>query len=700
LWKWNAHNLLKITQINPKIIHIHSHPGIKMVRSLTFCIAIAMALSFEATAQSQRLTPELLWQLGRVGLDCTSPDGQWAVYGVQRYDMAKNKGFRVLYLVNVQSGDTKALTAADQSATDAEFHPGGQKIGFLRDGKMFEVNRDGTGEAQVYEPEISGFHYAPNGQFVLYAQEVRHDPTISERMPDLPKTSGRITDGLFYRHWKTWRDGKYSNLFYCAYKDGKMSGEPKKVMYEAYDTPLAPLGGMEQIAWSPDCRFIVYTCRKQSGTDEARSTNSNLYIYEVSSGKTLNATPGNPGYDQDPVFSPDGHYLAWTSLAQAGNEADRPRLMLLDTRTQQQREVTEGWDYEANNPVWSADSKTLYFLSSVDFTYQIYKVGAEDRLIRRVTKGGDCDYTALKVAGNELVATRTSMIQPPEVFAINPQTGAERALSTVNAALWGALPKAKVERRAVKTFDGKEMNVWMIFPPDFDKTKKYPSLLYCQGGPQSALSQGFSFRWNFSLMAANGYVVVAPCRRGMPGSGTAWNDAITGHYGDSMKDLLAAADAAKKEPFIDGNRMGAVGASYGGYSVYWLAGNHQKRFKTFIAHCGMFNLESFYGTTEEVWFPQHDFEGPYWQTPQPRMYATDNPKSYVQNWDTPILVIHNELDFRVPFSEGIQAFQAAQLKGIPSRFLSFPDEGHWMSKPQNSLLWQRTFFDWLDRFLK
>ena len=671
-----------------------------MVRSLTFCIAIIMALSFEATAQSQRLTPELLWQLGRVGLDCTSPDGQWAVYGVQRYDMAKNKGFRVLYLVNVQSGDTKALTAADQSATDAEFHPGGQKIGFLRDGKMFEVNRDGTGEAQVYEPEISGFHYAPNGQFVLYAQEVRHDPTISERMPDLPKTSGRITDGLFYRHWKTWRDGKYSNLFYCAYKDGKMSGEPKKVMYEAYDTPLAPLGGMEQIAWSPDCRFIVYTCRKQSGTDEAKSTNSNLYIYEVSSGKTLNATPGNPGYDQDPVFSPDGHYLAWTSLAQAGNEADRPRLMLLDTRTQQQREVTEGWDYEANNPVWSADSKTLYFLSSVDFTYQIYKVGAEDRQIRRVTKGGDCDYTALKVAGSDLVATRTSMIQPPEVFAINPQTGAERALSTVNAALWGQFPKAKVERRAVKTFDGKEMNVWMIFPPDFDKTKKYPSLLYCQGGPQSALSQGFSFRWNFSLMAANGYVVVAPCRRGMPGSGTAWNDAITGHYGDSMKDLLAAADAAKKEPFIDGNRMGAVGASYGGYSVYWLAGNHQKRFKTFIAHCGMFNLESFYGTTEEVWFPQHGFEGPYWQTPQPRMYATDNPKSYVQNWDTPILVIHNELDFRVPFSEGMQAFQAAQLKGIPSRFLSFPDEGHWMSKPQNSLLWQRTFFDWLDRFLK
>lgn len=670
-----------------------------MLRFLTCSFAIVMALPFASTAQSQRLTPELLWQLGRVELDCTSPDGQYAVYGVRRYDMARNKGYRTLHLVNVRSGETQTLTAADQLASDAEFRPDGQRIGFLRDGKLYEINRDGTGEAQVFEQEINGFHYAPNGQYVLFTQDVKHELSMAEKQPDLPKTSGRITDGLFYRHWKTWREGKYSNLFYAAYRDGKLSASPQRVLYEAYDTPLAPLGGMEQISWSPDSRFIVYTCRKQSGTDEAQSTNANLYTFELASGKTANVTPGALGYDQEPLFSPDGRYLVWTSMARPGYEADRPRLMLLDTRTQQQRELTEGYDYEANSPVWSADSKTLYFLSSVDFTYQIYKIGVADRQIRRITTG-EHDYTALKVAGAEILATRTSMTQPAELFAVNPQTGAARALSTVNAALWGKIAKPKVERRTVTTFDGKEMNVWMVLPPDMDRSKKHPALLYCQGGPQSALSQGFSYRWNLALMASQGYVVVAPCRRGMPGIGTAWNDAITGHWGDAMKDLLSATDAAAKEPFVDAQRMGAVGASFGGYAVYWLAGNHQKRFKTFISHCGLYNLESFYGTTEEVWFPHHDFEGAYWQTPTPKMYQTDSPHRFAQNWDTPILVIHNELDFRVPFSEGMQAFQVAQLKGLPSRFLSFPDEGHWVSKPQNSMLWQRTFFDWADRFLK
>ena len=670
-----------------------------MIRFLTFFFAITMAFPIEMTGQNQRLTPELLWQIGRVELDCTSPDGQFAVYGVRRYDMVSNKGFRTMYIVNVRNGETRPLSAADQSASDAEFHPSGQKIGFLRDGKMFEINRDGTSESKVSDAEINGFHYAPNGQFVLFTQDVQHEQSIPERFSDLPKTSGRITDGLFYRHWKTWRDGKFSNLFYTAYKDGKMSGEPTKVMYETYDTPLTPLGGMEQITWSPDSRFIVYTCRKQYGTEEAQSTNANLYLYEMASGKTVNATPGAQGYDQEPVFSPDGKYLVWTSMARPGYEADRPRLILLDTRTQQQREITEGWDYEANNPVWSADSKTLYFLSSVDFTYQIYKMEVESRKISRITEGQH-DYTAIKMAGNEIVASRTSMTAPAEVFAVNTQTGAARPLTTVASAVWDKIAKPTVERRTVTTFDGKEMNVWMVLPPNFDKNKKYPTLLYCQGGPQSPISQGFSYRWNFSLMASNDYVIVAPCRRGMPGAGMAWNDAITGKWGDAMKDLLAATDAAAKMPFVDAQRMGAVGASFGGYAVYWLAGNHNKRFKTFIAHCGLYNLESFYGTTEEVWFPDYDFEGAYWKTPKPQMYQKDSPHLYAQNWDTPILVIHNELDFRVPFSEGMQAFQVAQLKGIPSRFLSFPDEGHWMSKPQNSLLWQRTYFDWLGRFLK
>ncbi|MCC7246618.1 MAG: S9 family peptidase, partial [Saprospiraceae bacterium] len=516
---------------------------------------------------------------------------------------------------------------------------------------------------------------------------------------DLPKASGRTSDGLFYRHWKSWHDYAYSQVFYVDYADGKMVGTPKNIINEPYDSPLSPMGGMEQICWTPKSNMIVYTCRKASGTAESKSTNSDLYFYELSSGRTINLTEGMPGYDQDPVFSPDGRYMVWTSLERAGYEADRPRLMLLDTYTQQRTELTEGWKYEANHPVWAPDGKSLYFLSAEDFTYQIYQLNIEDRKITRLTSG-QRDYTSFKVAGGQFIATQVSMTQPAEIYTINQATGTSRRLTNVTDDVWRGLASAQVRRMAVTTFDNKTMNVWMILPPNFDPNKKYPAILYCQGGPQSAISQGFSYRWNFSLMAAQGYVVIAPCRRGMPGSGQAWNDAITGRYDDAMRDMLSAADAAAKEPYVDATRMGAVGASFGGFAVYWLAGNHQKRFKTFISHCGMFNFESFYGATEEVWFPNYDFEGAYWQSIEPRMYREVSPHLFAKNWDTPIMVIHNELDFRVPFGEGMQAFQVAQLKGIPSRLLTFPDEGHWMSKPQNSLLWQREFFGWLDKYLK
>lgn len=652
-------------------------------------------------AQKQLLTPETLWKIGRVGLDAVSPDGQYALYGVQRYDMTTNKGSRVLYLVNIKTGETRPVTDPDETSSDGEFNPNGQKIGYLRDGKMYEVNVSGSSmTGRISDLEINGFHYAPNGQSVLFTQDVKLDQNTVDRYPDLPKTSGRIADGLFYRHWKSWHDYAYSNVFYAAYGGGMLIGNPVNIQRgERFDSPLAPDGGMEQITWSPDNRWIVYTCRKQNGTAEAISTNSDLYVYEIASGKTLNFTETNPGYDRDPVFSPDGNYLIWISMARPGYESDRSRLMMLDTRTQQTEELTTGWDFEVSSPQWAPDSKSIYFISAQDFTYQVYQMGVSNKKVRRITEGQH-DYTALKVAGNELIATRASMTAPAELFAINPVSGAVRQLSFVTDNPWKNISTSKVERRTVKTFDGKDMNVWLVLPPNFDPKKKYPTLVYCQGGPQSALSQFFSYRWNFALMAAQGYVVVAPCRRGMPGSGQAWNDAIIGKWGDAMQDYLSATDAMAREPFVDATRMGAVGASFGGYAVYWLAGNHQKRFKTFIAHCGLFNLESFYGTTEEVWFPQHDFEGAYWQTPLPQMYQKDNPIRYVQNWDTPILVIHNELDFRVPFSEGMQAFQAAQLRGIPSRMLSFPDEGHWVSKPQNSLLWQREFFGWLERYLK
>ncbi|MCK6695556.1 MAG: S9 family peptidase [Thermoanaerobaculia bacterium] len=657
----------------------------------------------DATAQKQLLTPELLWQVGRVSLDCVSPDAASAVYGVQRFDVAKNNSTRTLYLVHLQTGQTRPLTDTETTASDAAFHPSGKRVGFIRDGKLFEVPVEGGQASQVTGFEINGFHYSPDGQYILFTQDVKMDQTPAEKYPDLPKTSGRIIDGLFYRHWKSWHDYKYSNVFYVRYQDGKTAGEPVNIMNERFDSPLRPLGGMEQIAWSPDSRSIVYTCRKLNGTAEAQSTNSDLYRFDLATGKTENLTPDLPGYDLEPVFSPDGQYLAWTSLEQAGNEADRTRLMLLDLRTRQRRELTEGWIYEANHPQWAPDGKSLFFLSSSDYTYQVHRVNLADRKISRVTEGLH-DYNALKVAGNRLVTTRVSMTAPAEVYVVDPASGTARAISSVTADPWNKIALARIERRTVKTTDGKDMNVWLVLPPDFDAQKKYPALLYCQGGPQNALSQFFSYRWNLQLMASQGYVVVAPCRRGMPGGpyGQAWNAAISGDWGgQAMQDLLSAADAAAKEPFVDAAKMGAVGASFGGYSVYWLAGNHNKRFKAFIAHCGMFNTTSWYGTTEEMWFANQDLGGgPYWSNPNDPSWGKFSPHLYVQNWDTPILVMHNELDFRVPFSEGMQAFQAAQLRGIPSRMVCFPDEGHWMSKAQNSLMWQREFFGWLDTYLK
>lgn len=675
------------------------------MRIFAYLSLLLMLATSELSAQTARLTPELLWQIGRVGLECISPGGQYAVYGVQRYDLSNNNSARILYLTDIASGETRALTPANQSSGDAVFHPEGQKIGYLSNGKLFELAlKPGSTPVQVSDIDMNGFSYAPSGRHILFTQNTKHDQNVHDRYPDLPKASGRVYDGLFYRHWKSWNNGEYSNIYVAPYANGVLTDKPRNIMNEPFDSPLAPLGGMEQITWSPDSRFIVYTCRKLSGAAAAQSTNSDLYAYELASGKTLNMTEDLQGYDQDPVFSPDGRYLIWTSMARAGYEADRTRLMLLDTRTQQRQELTEGWDYEANHPQWAPDGKSVYFISSQDFTYQIHQIRLVDKKIRRITTGQH-DYNALRVCasnrGDVLIATRTSMAAPAEVFAVNPTDGSARTLSTATGEPWNNIAKGKVERRNLKTVDGKNLNVWMIFPPDFDPSKKYPALLYCQGGPQSALSQGFSYRWNFQLMAANGYIVIAPCRRGMPGAGQEWCDAIQGDWGGGpMQDLLTATDYAAKEPYVDPQRLGAVGASFGGYAVYWLAGNHQKRFKAFISHCGLFNLESFYGTTEEVWFPNNDFRGAYWQKDKPEMYTKHSPHLYAQNWDTPIMVIHNELDFRVPFGEGMQAFQAAQLRGIPSRFLSFPDEGHWMSKAQNSVLWQREFFGWLDKYLK
>lgn len=676
-----------------------------MFQKLVQPIALAALLFFSKTAfsQSQKLTPELLWQIGRVGLECVSPDGKLAVYGVQHFDIQANNSTRALFAVEISTGKNQILTPADQSCSDAEFFPDGSKIAFLKDGKLHQVKPDGSDMKKISDLEMNGFHIAPDGNSLLFVADVKYDETTQDRYPDLPKTSGRIIDGLFYRHWKSWHDQKYSNIFLVKIENGRVDTNPKNITLGPYDTPLQPMGGMEQIAWSRNSKFIAYTCRKQVSTVEAQSTNSDIYFYEVESGRTMNITQGRGGYDFDPIFSPDGRFLAYTSQETPGYEADRTRLMIMNLQNSQTTELTDGWDFEANSPQWAANSQSIYFLSSKNFTYQIFEasIGLRATKDNPQLTDGQWDYTQFKVAGNQIVAARQAMDSPTELFVFDPKNRETRQLTDATKMTWGNLAKGKVERRSVATTDRKEMNVWVVYPPDFDKTKKYPTLIYCQGGPQSAASQFWSFRWNMQMMAAEGYIVVVPCRRGMPGSGSAWNDAIREDFGGQpMRDLLSATDAMAKEPFVDKDRLGAVGASYGGYSVFWLAGNHEKRFKTFVSHCGMFNLESFYGTTEEIWFPEHDFGGAYWKNPKPKMYdSNQNPIHSVGKWDTPILVIHNELDFRVPFGEGMQAFQAAQLRGIRSRLLAFPDEGHWMSKPQNSILWQREFFRWLKETL-
>ncbi len=668
------------------------------LRALFF---LALLPCWAAAQSADRMTPELLWKLGRVALEDVSPDGTMAVYGVTYFTLETNKSARDLYLVPVAGGTPKKLTAFEGSKENARFRPDGKRIGYLRNGLLWEMNPDGSDQLQVSDIEMGAFLYRPDGKGILYVRDIQYDKAVKDVYPDLPLATGRIIDGLMYRHWKSWQDGAYSNVFWAAYENGCLTGQPTNIMGEPFDSPLAPMGGVEQLAWSPDGKTIAYTCKKLSGTAAAVSTDSDIYLYDLSTGKTLNLTEGMDGYDMNPAFSPDGRFLAWNSMATPGYEADRNRIFLYDFSKKTKEELSVGQDREFEQPVWAKDGKTVYAVAGDRGTMQIFALDVATQKTARLTTGV-YNYDAIAVAGTDfLVAARMSMSAPAELFRVRVKNGEAAALTNVNETKMAGIKLGEVRERTVRTTDGKDMLAWVIYPPDFDPGKKYPTLLYCQGGPQSAVSQSFSYRWNFQLMAANGYIVVAPNRRGTLTFGQQWTDAIAGDWGgQAIQDYLSAIDAVCQEPYVDAARLGAVGASYGGYSVYWLAGHHNKRFKTFIAHCGLFNLESWYGTTEEVFFANHDLEGAYWQKNTPESYLKFSPHRFVGNWDTPILVIHNELDFRVPIGEGIQAFQAAQLQGVPSRFLYFPDEGHWMSKPQNSVLWQRVFFEWLDKHLK
>ncbi len=654
------------------------------------------------------LTPEILWKFNRISDPQVSPDGSKVLYGVTRYNAKTNERNTDILAVPVAGGESTTITALKGDEFNHRWYPDGKKIGFLHadngEVQMWEVNPDGSNPRKISNVPggMNSFEYAPNGSNILYTQDVKMDKTPLDIYEDLPLANVRIIDDLMYRHWNSWHDYAYSHLFVAPVSADTIREGVDIMPNDHYDTPLSPYFDNAEITWSPDGQFIAYTCKKLKGKEYALSTNSDIYLYSLESGETKNLTEGMMGYDKYPVFSPDGKKIAFQSMQTPGYESDKNRLFLYDMESKRMEDLTKDFDQNVSSVVWSKDGISIYFISGIKATYQVYSIDLETKSINQLTAGIH-DYTALCLAEGSLVGAKMSMSMATELFAIDPGNGTEKQLTFANKHIYDFIEMGNVEERWIKTTDGKDMLVWVIYPPGFDPAKEYPALLYCQGGPQSAVSQFFSFRWNFQIMAANGYVIVAPNRRGLPTFGSAWNRQISGDYGgQNMKDYLSAIDALKEEPFIDEERLGAVGASYGGFSVFWLAGNHNKRFKVFISHCGIFNFESLYTSTEEMFFVNFDYGGPYWEKENEmaqRSYSF-SPHRYVRNWDTPILIITGANDFRIPYTESLQAFNAAQLLGVPSKLLFFPDETHFVIKPQNSILWQREFFNWLDTYLK
>jgi dipeptidyl aminopeptidase/acylaminoacyl peptidase len=614
------------------------------------------------------MTPELLWKLGRVSGLGISKDGNWVIYSVSTPNAAENKSSRKTYRIPIQGGQGLLLSNPDSL--------------------------------------LSNKNLSPDGKYLLSNEEVKVKNIYGkDYYPDLDKSNVFVLDDLMYRHWDTWEDGKFDHVFI------KQVGSPadaKDIMAgEPYDSPTKPFGGDEDYIWNPDSRHVVYVAKKKYGRDYTISTNTDLYEYDLETGTTKNLTEGMKGYDLNPSYSKNG-VLAWLSMKREGYESDKQDIIAFTgmgtvNLTKHQDNIhVEGFR-------WSDDGRNIFFWAPVNGTLQLFEVdftGATMKLpdIRQITHG-DFDITGIiGQSGNTLVVSRTDMNHATELYTVDITSGQMKQLTYVNDAIYATIGKCKTERRFVKTTDGKDMLVWVIYPPDFDPSKKYPTLLYCQGGPQSPLTQFYSFRWNFQLMASQGYIVVAPNRRGMPGWGTKWNEQISkDHGGQAIKDYLSAIDALSKEKFVDKDRLGAVGASYGGYSVYLLAGIHNNRFKSFIAHDGIFDLRSMYGTTEEMWFVDWDWGGPYWDAKNKaaqRSYTTFNPINYVDKWNTPILIIQGGRDYRVPIEQGLQAFQAAQLKGIKSKLIYLPDENHWVLSAQNALVWQREFYKWLGETLK
>ncbi|MCF6306629.1 MAG: S9 family peptidase [Flavobacteriaceae bacterium] len=624
---------------------------------------LLILISTMTFAQKTNMTPERLITLGRVGGKGISTSNNQVLFGVSKYSFTTQKKTNSTYSVDINGGDVKKIAKKDANLNDKSISPNGEFIIKVKDEKLKNISG-------------SDFH------------------------PDVKDSNVMIYDELNYRHWDTWENGNYSHIMYQSTSDKKgklidiMKGEP-------FHSPQKPFGGDEDYLWAPDSKNILYVTKKASGVNYAISTNTDIFQYDLATGKTTNLTEYNKGYDTAPAFSSKEN-LAWLQMKRDGYESDKNDIIV--RINEKDINLTESWDGTVNSFIWSKNGKKIYFVAPVLGTVQIFEIEvpsskSKAKSPRQITEGQFDVPSIIGEVGDKLAVIRRDMNHANEVYSVEISSGKMKQLSHVNDTVYAKTNLGKVEKRITKATDGKDLLSWVIYPPDFDPNKKYPTILYCQGGPQGALSQFYSFRWNFQLMAAHGYIIIAPNRRGMPGYGVEWNEQISKDYGgQNMDDYLSAIDDISKESYVDTNKLGCIGASYGGYSVFYLAGNHEGRFKSFISHDGIFDWRSMYGTTEEVFFPNWDLGGAYWNKNNKaaqKSYNEFNPTTYVDKWDTPILIIQGGKDYRVPIGQGLAAFQAAQLKGIKSRLMFFPEENHWVLNNQNSLIWQREFYKWL-----
>ena len=670
------------------------------------------------------LTPEVMWKMSRAGGATLSPDGRTLLYQQTDYSMAENRGVTTLHTEALDTKQVADLTDGSSNNLAARWSADGKTIYFLSDrsGSMQVWAMDASGgnvrRLSDFDRDVEGFGISPRGDKAWYVQRI---PVAARRSSeihkDMDKSKARIYDDLMVRHWDYWDEGEHMHLFVGDFgPEGMKPGVDIIGADAAWDVPLAPYFDMSEIAWNHAGTMLAYTCKPLTGTAYAVSTDSDIFVYDVASGKTQNiCKPTNfntgekiealsdnlPGYDKYPVWSPDDRKIAFLSQRRAGNESDKSRLFLYDCATAEMCDLTEDFDYNAMNVVWENNDR-IWFIAPIEATHQICRVETVDGEVEVVTRG-DHDITAFTMAAGVIAAELSTISTDTEFYTVDPADGTLTQISGINRAIYDHIRMGEVQKRWVETTDGKQMLTWVILPPDFDPAKKYPTLLYCQGGPQSVVSNGWSYRWNYQLMAAQGYIVVAPNRRGLPSFGQEWLDQISGDYsGQNIRDYLSAIDDVAREPWADRDRMGCVGASYGGYSVYFLAGCHEKRFKAFIAHCGIFDFDSMYGETEELWFVNNDYGGSYWDTENAtamRSYA-NSPHKFVERWDTPILIFTGERDYRIPYTQSLEAFTAARVRGIPARLVEFQDEAHQVFKPQNSMVWNREFFAWLDKYVK